>query len=156
MHITEKQTIKPSPLPHNWKKEESVFTGDCLIDAYLKGKRDGKNEMIETLAKQFNDNMAIATSISEKLYAAAADRKINFKTIHVRAEGITKFSALVIAKKEDFLSDEFRGIFTLARKLKNEVESDSFYISFSFMPHSDELNEKCITADGFFLKYEKE
>jgi len=156
MHTVDTQTIKPSPLPLNWKKEESVYTGDHLIDAYLKGKEDGKNDMMKTLTKQFKDNMEIATSISEKLYAAAEERKINFKTIHVKAEGITKFSALVVAKMEDFLSDEFRDIFSVARKLKNEVESDHFYISFSFMPYSNGLNEKCITADGFFLKYEKE
>lgn len=156
MHTVEKQTIKPSPLPQNWKKEESVYTGDHLIDAYLKGKQDGKDEMMKTLTKQFKENMEIATSISEKLYAAAEERKINFKTIHVKAEGITKFSALVIAKMEDFLSDEFREIFGIARKLKKEVESEGFYISFSFTPYSNQLNEKCIIADGFFLKYEKE
>ena len=89
------------------------------------------------------------------IYSDAAKKKINFKTIHLKAEGITKFSALFIAKKDDFLSDKFRNIFVSARKLKNEVESDSFYISFSFMPDSKDLNEKCINADGFFLKYDK-
>lgn len=155
MHTAIGHPTKYSPIPENWKREESVFTGNQLIDAYLKGKQDGKDEMIRVFNKQFKDNIDIATSISEKLYTEAAKRKINFKTIHLKAEGITTFSALFIAKKDDFLSDKFRDIFITARRLKKEVESDSFYISFSFMPESKDLNEKSINSDGFFLKYEK-
>lgn len=155
MQTTVKQSITSPQIPQNWKKEESVYTGDHLIDAYLKGKQDGKDEMIKILTKQFKDNIGIATSISEKLYSEAAKKKIDFKTIHLKADGLTSFSALFIVKKDDFLSDKFRSIFVSARKLKNEVESDSFYISFSFVPDSEDLNEKCISADGFFLKYDK-
>ncbi len=64
-----KQSVKTSQIPLNWKKEESVYTGYHLIDAYLKGKQDGKDEMIKILTKQFKDNIDIATSISEKLYS---------------------------------------------------------------------------------------
>lgn len=49
-----------------------MYTGYHLIDAYLKGKQDGKDEMIKILTKQFKDNIDIATSISEKLYSDAA------------------------------------------------------------------------------------
>lgn len=149
------QPINSYQVPHNWKKEESVYTGDHLIDAYLKGKQDGKDEMIKILTNQFKSNIDLATSISEKLYVDANKKKINFKSIHLKADGITKFSALFVTKKEDFVSDKFRNIFISARKLKNEVENDSFYISFSFIPDSKDLSEKCLNADGFFLKYDK-
>ena len=155
MHASIKQSPKSSPLPQNWKKEESVYTGDHLIDAYLKGKQDGKDEIIEILTKQLKHNIDIATSVSEKLYSDAAKKKIRFKSIHLKADSITKFSALFVTKKEDFISDKFRDIFIIARKLKNEVENDSFYISFSFIPDSKDLNEKSLNADGFFLKYDK-
>jgi hypothetical protein len=150
-----KEPVITNQIPQNWKKEESVYTGDHLIDAYLKGKQDAKDELIKILNRQFKDNVDIATSISEQLYSEAAKKKINFRTIHLKADGITKFTALFIAKKDDFISDKFREIFISARKLKKEVDSDSFYISFSFMPESKDLNEKSINADGFFLKYDK-
>lgn len=155
MQATLHQPVKSYKVPQNWKKEESVYTGDHLIDAYLKGKEDGKGEMQNILTKQLKSNIDIATSISEKLYADANKKKINFKSIHLKADGITKFSALFVTKKEDFVSDKFRDIFISARKLKTEVESDSFYITFSFLPDSKDLSEKCLNADGFFLKYDK-
>ena len=44
------QTITSKPakqkqLPLNWKQESDRFSGDHLIEAYLKGKQDGRNEM---------------------------------------------------------------------------------------------------------------
>lgn len=147
--------LKASDIPSNWKQEESVYTGDNLIDAYLKGKQDGTDELKKILNKQFKNNIDHATKVSEKLLAEAALNNINLKAIHLKAEGITKFSALFVAEKDDFLSDKFREILISSRKLKKEVESDSFYMSFSFVPNTKELNEKAIYADGYFLKYER-
>jgi hypothetical protein len=155
MQSSLKQSITFSKMPHNWEKQESVYTGDNLIDAYLIGKEDGKNQMITILTNQFKKNIDIATSTAEKLYSEALKKKINFKSIHLRADSITKFSALFITEKSDFVSNKFRNIFISARKLKDEVESESFYITFSFMPNTKDLSEKCLSSDGFFLKYDK-
>jgi hypothetical protein len=143
-------------LPTNWRQEKDSFTGDDLIDAYLKGKQAGKNELINILSKQFETNLEIATTVSEKLFVEAKKKKIAPKEVHLKADGITNFSALFVVDKDDFVSDNFRQIFSLARKLKTKVETDSFYISFAFLPISNNLNEKSLHADGYFLKYEKQ
>lgn len=154
-----KATLKKKDLilsfPTNWRQEENSFTGDDLIDAYLKGKQAGKNEMINILSKQFETNVEIATSVSEKLFVEAKKKKIVPKEVHLKADGITNFSALFVVDKNDFVSDNFRQIFTIARKLKTKAETDSFYISFTFLPASNNFNEKSLHADGYFLKYEK-
>lgn len=155
MHSVVNQPFSSSPLPINWKKEASVYTSDNVIEAYLKGKQDGKDEMTKILTRQFNDNLKIATDTSERLFQEAAKKKIGFKSIHLKADGITKFSAIFVTKMEDFVNDKFRDIFVTARNIKNDVESDSFYITFTFMPDSEHVNEKCIASDGYFLKYEK-
>lgn len=154
MQTTAKQFSK-TQLPQNWKKEESVYTGDNLVDAYLKGKQDGKDEIIKSLIGQFKTNVETAASVSEKLYATAERKKIHFRSIHLKADSTNKFSALFVAEQKDFISDKFRDILISARKLKNQTENENFYISFSFMPDSGNLNEKSLNADGFFLKYEK-
>lgn len=145
-----------TPLPENWKKQDSAFTGDDLIDAYLKGKEDGKNDVYNILFTQLKNNITKATTISEKVYQHSLGENIPFKTIHIKADSITRFEALFICMEKDFIADQFRNIYTYARKLKNECESENFYISFSFTPNSPHLNEKCLASDGFFLKYDKE
>lgn len=150
-----KEQSKQKLLPLNWKQESDSFTGDHLIEAYLKGKQEGRNEINKILSKQFETNVAIAANISEKLFSEAKKKKINLKEIHLKAEGITKFSALFVTDKNDFVADRFREILSVARKFKNKIETDSFYINFFFLPLSDSFNEKGLNADGYFLKYEK-
>jgi hypothetical protein len=138
-----------------WKREENVYTGNDLIDAYLQRKKAGQDEVFTILSKTFDENLERAMSLSERLYYDAESKNIRFKNIHLRAESLTKFAALFVAEKEDFVSDSFRNIFISARKIKNDENADDFYISFSFMPDVKSLNEDCLNADGFFMKYER-
>ncbi|MDR0792388.1 MAG: hypothetical protein LBE82_03700 [Chitinophagaceae bacterium] len=148
------ETIIPN-YSEKWKKEENAYTGNDLIDAYLQGKKAGQDEVFTILSKTFGENMERAMSMSERLYIDAEAKNIKFKNIHLRADGLTKFSALFVAKKDDFISDSFRDIFISARKIKNDEKAADFYISFSFMPDTENLNEDCLNTDGYFMKYER-
>lgn len=152
---TKGQTNKQSSLPENWKKAESAYTGDDLIDAFLQGKEAGRNETFRILLAQLNGNIEKATSLAEKLYTEAVERKFKATSIHLKAEDLTKFKALFVVEKDDFLSEGFRDLYIIARYIKNESESENFYLSFSFLPNSDKLSEECLNADGYFMKYEK-
>jgi hypothetical protein len=155
MHSVAHHSKSSTNLPLNWKKSDSVYTGDDLIDAFLKGKEAGKNERERILINQLNNNIIHAANISEKMFSEAAKKKIKLLSIHLKAEDITRYVALFVADKEDFLSDKFRSLYIKAQKLKDEAETDNFYISFSFMPQSPALDENCLISDGFFMKYEK-
>ncbi|MCU0375447.1 MAG: hypothetical protein MUF24_09075 [Chitinophagaceae bacterium] len=155
MQSTVNPLVRSVPGPQNWTKEGSVFTGDHLIDAYIKGKQDGKHEFIQILTRQLEQNISIAADAAEKLFDEAIKKQIKFKAIHLRADAITKFAALFITDKNDYVSDTFRDVFVTARKLKSELESDSFYISFLFMAATTDMDERTLISDGYFLKYEK-
>lgn len=139
----------------DWIKEPDVYTGDHLIDAYLQGKEAGRNEHMAILFSKFSENLQTATSISEKLLQDLDKLSIDAKTIHLKADSISNFYSLIIVDDKDFVDDKFRQAYTLARKTKKESETDNFYLTFSFMPASKNLNESCIKADGFFMKYDK-
>lgn len=150
--------IKPTlqnNIPINWEKSEDVFTGDDLIDAFLEGKEAGKNENHRILLSTLKENINQAAAISENLYKQILSKDIKPVEIHLKAEDITKYKALFVVNKEDFISDKFREVYTLSRRIMNKSESENFYISFSFIPASEFLNEHCLLADGFFMKYEK-
>jgi len=157
--MTENQIKTNIPTPENWEKSVNVYSGDDLIDAYIrgreKGREDGKSEAFQVLFSQFTNNMEQAKAESEKLYSIALKSGVKFQSIHIKADSITKFSVLFIADKNDFISDNFRSIYIYARQVKKEAEKENFYISFSFMPSIENLNENCLTSDGYFMKYEK-
>ena len=140
-------------LPLHWEKVEHSYTSDNVIDAYFKGREDERDIQKKIISIKFRSNMDIAATLAEELYKKAASHGIELKNIHLKADSTTKFEALFIADENDYVSDKFREIFIIARDLKNKAESDSFYISFSFVPNSAHLNEECIIADGFIFKY---
>jgi hypothetical protein len=143
------------PIGNNWKQNSATYTGDDLIDAFIQGKQAGRNEKKKEMLERLNKNVVKATKLSEQLYHSALDQEFKLFEIHLKAENISTYTALFLVDSTDFLSDRFRSVYTIARQLKNEAETDTFYISFSFTPKSEQLSENCLVADGFFLKYEK-
>lgn len=138
-----------------WQKNDSAFTGDDIIDAYLDGKEVGRSETFKILLSQFNGNIEKAKGIAQRLYTQSEYKQFKIKAIHLKAEDITKYRLIFIVDKKDFINDSFREIYIIARSLKNETEAENFYLSFSFLPYSANLSEDCLLADGYFMKYEK-
>lgn len=137
------------------EKSSSAYSDDDLINAYLKGVEAGKNENNRVRLTELKNNISQAAQIAEDLLKEAEGKKIKLKGIHLKADNISNYTALFVANMNDFVSDDFRAIYTLARRIQNESEKENFYISFSFMPYSKSLSEHCLISDGFFMKYEK-
>jgi len=142
----------------NWHTTNK-FTGDEMIDAYFLGKKAGIeagwDEKFKILANQFTKNLESAVKISEDLYKEAADNHILLKSIHLKAEGLTKFTSLFVADCKDYVSDSFLKVHSIARKYRANNKNEDIYMSFLFMPYSDSINKDCITSDGYFLSYDK-
>jgi hypothetical protein len=138
---------------NNWHKQEDVITANDAIDAYFKGKEDGKSEQERVNRRLFTSNLEKAKSVSEFLFEKIALEGIQLKAIHLKAETITSFCALFVADKNDFLKDEFRDVFIRAREVKIQSDDDTFSISFLFTPDSSSLNEHSLASDGYLLKY---
>jgi hypothetical protein len=155
MVTSTKRPNKRLVFPENWKKEQHVYAGDDLIEAYLKGRQDGKNEITNILSNTFEENIKKATAIAEKLFNSAANKKIEFTSVHLKSEGIASFTSIFLVRKDDFISDKFRNILVLGRKLKKELENENIYITFSFAIDDKGFSEKKLISDGYFLKYAK-
>jgi hypothetical protein len=146
--------VKPSAKHTNtWEKQTNVITHNDVLDAYLKGKEEGKTEQQRVNQSLFTNNLEKAQTISENLFEQIKSSGINLKAVHLKADAITSFYALFISDKGDFLKDEFRQVFLLARQSKHESENETFNISFTFTPDSEKLDENCLASDGFFVKY---
>lgn len=145
-------------IPQNWKKSDG-YTGDELIDAYLQGKEAGIEigwtEKMKILVNQFAKNLDAAVKISEALYDEAKGQKISLKEIHLKAEGLSKFTSLFVADADDFVSDNFLKVQTIAREYKGNKKDPDVYLSILFMPYSEKINNDCLSADGYFLTYDK-
>jgi hypothetical protein len=156
---TTKEVIKNSTLPiiipQKWEKVDELFTSDEVIDAYFNGMSVGKDQTRRLLVNQFKENVEKATGLAEKVYNAVAEKGFNPTEIHLKANQVSNFNALIVVTKEDFINPEFDKIYSVARKVRKESESETFFLTLSFIPYSKELNESCLASDGYFLKYDK-
>lgn len=154
MAFTAKKKLSDN-ISSNWKlrPEKEYYTYDDLIDAYLKGKEEQKNQkvLIEKLEKNLRTAKSIVENITDEIISK------DFKTFksYLRIKDIFKFDAIFDIFLQDFTSDSFEEIYTYSRKIKKEVNTDTFNINFTFMPHTEDFNEKRIVCGGFILVYEK-
>ena len=154
-HTTEHKEVSYSQVDKNWVKQPDTYTGDDLIDAFIRGKEVGQTEYTRVLTSQLRTNLTLAQRVSEDLFKVAGEKGFVFTDAWIKADGITNFNTLVVVKEEDFLDDRFREVYTIARKIKDDSLNENFHISFTFMPFSSNLNTACVRADGYFLKYDK-
>ncbi len=152
MSVT-KEVIHIESQAHNWQKQSDVVTHDDVIDAYIAGKEVGRNLEEKLRRDKFESNLKKATEVSEQLFNKIEATGATLKVIHLRADSITSFCGLFVVDPEDFLKDEFRQAFILAREAKLENEDDTFEISFLFTPYSPHLSEQMLFSDGYFIRY---
>jgi|GEM_PF-710190 len=150
--ISTKVLSPVSIFPKDWQSE---ITADDVIDAYFIGKEDGQKAHIDHLKQEFAVNVKLATSIAEELLKIVEEAKIKLGTIHLKAVSFNSFELLFLANEESYNSDNFREAYVLSRILKNKYKTDRVHFSFSFMSESDEITNECLSADGFFMRYEQ-
>jgi hypothetical protein len=126
-----------------------------LIDAYLQGTEAGRNEEKRIIREKLRDNILKATQAAEENFALSRIKNINLLAIHLRAENVSSFTALLVADLKEYVSDKFKEIYILANEIKNKVQRENFDINFSFTHNSPKPVEELLAADGFFLRYEK-
>lgn len=154
VHTTGNKSTVASIPPH-WEKAEDVYTSNDLIQAYLDGRQFERDQRDRVLYNELRKNVDHAADLAVNLMDQVSKESIKLKEAHLKIEGIGKFTALLVADKDDFVSDKFKKAYDTALKLKHSSLTDTFYITFSFMPASDKINSDCLASEGFVLKYEK-
>ena len=137
------------------KPEKDYFTSNELIEAYLKGKEEQKNENQKILLEKLDANLKEAKLIVEKIAKEINKNKFKLFSSYLRINNIVKYDAIFDILTDDFTSDNFDKIYDFSRKIKKDVNTNTFNINFTFMPHSENLNVKRIGSEGFIFRYEK-
>jgi hypothetical protein len=143
-------------VPIHWEQQGNSFTADEVINAYNKGKIAGENAQENDRIKEFTQKIKLSTSIAEEFLESAKSQNIPLKEIYLKARSINDFEVLfIVENNEAFIAPEFAKAYNLTWVFEEKYNTDSFYVSFSFVPHGENLDYENIVADRFFLKYEK-
>lgn len=137
----------------SWEKQQDVVTHNDVIDAYLHGRKQGRNDYQIAMNKLFESNLYKAQEVSEKLFEDLKKMNINVDSIHLKADAVTNFMALIVTDSKDYVDENFLKGIRASRKIKSTADSLDFSINFIFTHNAKSLNEDCLDYDGYFLKY---
>lgn len=154
------KTIKGKNTPKNWilspkgsEGGKKWYSADEVIDAYLKGMIDQKNENERLLNERFGENLERAKKLGEQMFIDLMVSKIKCFGIRLRPVDIVTFDFLFFVSETDFISDSFVDVYTKFFKRKKVVSDNNFKVFFSFMPTSEYLNLETLLSDGYILGY---
>ncbi len=137
----------------HWRQQYDAVTHNDVIDAYLKGKQAGKDEAKIAMIKLFELNLGKAQQKTVELFEAIKSMGFGIDSIHLKADNITNFMALIITEYNDYVNERFLEAITISRELKTKTDSEDFTLNFYFTYQADSLNEHSLASDGYFLKY---
>ena len=145
----------------DWVRSESArlkqsVDDDMLIDAHLSGIEKGLSRNEEPVQKAFEDNLQAALKLTGSLFKKDL-KPLKPSDMFMRVLDITSFEVLILVDTEQYLNaGKRKSLYNKLQDVTRETESNTFHLSFSVAPKTENTNIDLITADGFFLRYSPE
>ncbi|MBT1689114.1 hypothetical protein [Dawidia soli] len=140
-----------------WKlsdEGERLWSSDTVIDAYLKGKKDGLDDHQKALQSVFAKNFEKSGKSTAKLFAFLSQQEITPISAHLKIDSLFSFEVVVLLNEADFLGEKMPGVYNWCITLQKEEEEESFRICFSFIDVMDGFDFEQLRSDGFRAKFQ--
>lgn len=141
-------------IPERDPSKKQVYSADEMINAYYRGRKDQKDKETQVLIEKLENNLKLAQSLSEKLYAYIKKKGFECTVLKLKIKDFSTFISLFIINENDFCDDKFLDVYKESIKIKKKHSGTTFDFRTIFSPDSSELSEECLSIDGFYLKYE--
>ena len=130
-------------------KNENPFNSDDVINAYLRGKQDGAEDMGKAIVNLLKRNIRDAGRVALALEAFLNGSNIPRLHSYIRITKGYKVTLLMVVSEDDFLNEKFMSVYGEAIRLEREFNDETCNISVSFMPKSEGFDQSAILSDGF-------
>ena len=130
-----------------------LYSTDAVIDAYLKGRKNGLDEQQKALQNIFAGNYRKSSQNTTELYKFLISIDIVPVSAHLKFNSFVSFEIIVLLKEDDFLSDKMDKVYTWCREFQSRVEEDSYRVCFSFIDFLDGFDFAQLISDGFNARY---
>ena len=135
--------------------KNSIFTNDDIIDAYLKGKKEGVKETNQIFVDKLNENIDKSAVFTDRMLSFLKTKKLNPISAHLKIQSFNDFVILITLPEDQFISEKFLVSYDFAATIEEEVIDDKYYnVMFMFSDREDgDFNTNLLVSDGFFMDY---
>jgi hypothetical protein len=134
---------------------DQYYNCDAVIEAYLKGEKDGLKNEQKVLFNQFTENVERTKSIIVNLLTNIEEAGFKPITAYIKFDSFDVFQALISVSEEDFVEDEFLKIYGRANEVERKIKDELYSLNFSFIPITANTVEDSIIHDGYVIRLKK-
>lgn len=142
--------------PANWEltsPKDKLYSGDPIIDAYLKGKSDGLEHAQRLIIEKLTVNINKSGKYTTAILAFLKKRKLNPISAYLRINSWDDFSILIVLPQEEFLDKKMMTVYDYISELETNVCEEMYHIQVSICDTEEGIDENYVRSDGFALKY---
>lgn len=134
---------------------DQYYNCDAVIEAYVKGGKDGLKNEQKVIFNQFTENVDRSKKTTVQFLNTIETQGFEAKAAYIKFESFDSFECIIAVQESDFIKDEFLKLYTIASEIQCAVESDIFHLIFSFLPVSEDNYEDSVRHDGFIIRLRK-
>ncbi|MCF8362348.1 MAG: hypothetical protein K9G70_06960 [Prolixibacteraceae bacterium] len=141
----------------NWNSTKSAkqLSQSDIVNAYLDGRNDGKQEAIKEVIQLIETNLKKAQQIGEDFLNKNKEKGAPFITTYLNLIAPNEFKLLFVVDAEYYYSEKIDDIYKESIYISKENNTEDFNIIMSFMPQKRNLNKNRLITDGFIMHYEQ-
>ena len=136
----------------NPTEREKFYNADAVIDAYLKGEKDGLEQQQKLVLNTFRANVETSKTTTNKLYETLIKEGFKPQGAYIKFTSWSAFEALIAVPETGFIKDDFLKMYDVACALEDSVTDDLYSLNFSFIPVNDTPYEENVLSDGYMFR----
>jgi hypothetical protein len=134
---------------------DQYYNCDAVIEAYLKGEKDGLKNEEKVLFNQFTQNVDRTKSTTVTLLNDIEEAGFKPITAYIKFDSFDVFQALISVYEDDFIKDDFLKIYDKASEVERGIKDELYSLNFSFIPITENTIEDSIIHDGYVIRLKK-
>ncbi|MFO7828272.1 MAG: hypothetical protein R6V23_06615 [Bacteroidales bacterium] len=146
-------TTKTTSWQRTDEPRDRHFAADELINAYIKGVKEGNEQIQKAISKQLEENLEKAGKHTSHVMTILQDRGFEFYSALLKIHNWDEVEVIILVNSDQYTDPKFIEIYDLITGFEEEIKEDTYSITFSFTDYDDSLDMEKMESDGFILEY---
>lgn len=129
-----------------------LYSADAVIDAYLKGKKEGLEQTQKAAIQQLESNIRKAATHTLKVFEYLKEQGITPITAYLKLDRFDVMEVMFTLEDEDLLNDKITSVYDYVCSFEEAVSEELYNITFGFVDQGPEFNESLLRSDGYVFK----
>ncbi|WAC10937.1 hypothetical protein [Dyadobacter pollutisoli] len=133
-------------------ENEKFFSSDHVIDAYMKGRKDGVKDERALIIDKIKSNVTSSSAVTHAAFNEI--RRLGFSPIsaYLKISDWAIYNILITIPESEFLDDRILEVYSVLSKIEDNFKNDYYSVHISLCDIGDDFSEKCVTIDGYGLR----